>query len=194
MLVTVSLLVVVIFNVGLFVEVVVNVSVVGNSADLEVVVTFKVEDFCVEAASIVEDLLVTVSLLVVVIFDLGVIAEVVVNVSVVGNSADLEVVVTFKVEDFCVEAASIVEDLLVTVSLLVVVIFDLGVIAEVVVNVSVVGNSADLEVVVTFKVEDFCVEFTSLVEDLLVIGVVGNVSVVDNSVVVDDCGVIVSLG
>ena len=194
MLVTVSLLVVVIFNVGLFVEVVVNVSVVGNSADLEVVVTFKVEDFCVEAASIVEGLLVTVSLLVVVIFDLGVIAEVVVNVSVVGNSADLEVVVTFKVEDFCVEAASIVEGLLVTVSLLVVVIFDLGVIAEVVVNVSVVGNSADLEVVVTFKVEDFCVEFTSLVEDLLVIGVVGNVSVVDNSVVVDDCGVIVSLG
>ena len=194
MLVTVSLLVVVIFNVGLFVEVVVNVSVVGNSADLEVVVTFKVEDFCVEAASIVEDLLVTVSLLLVVIFDLGVIVEVVVNVSVVGNSADLEVVVTFKVEDFCVEAASIVEALLVTVSLLVVVIFDLGVIVEVVVNVSVVGNSADLEVVVTFKVEDFCVEFTSLVEDLLVIGVVGNVPVVDNSVVVDDCGVIVSLG
>ena len=62
------------------------------------------------------------------------------------------------------------------------------------VNVSVVVNSADLEVVVTFKVEDFCVEAASFVEDLLVIGVVGNVSVVDNSAVVDDCGVIVSLG
>ena len=194
LLVTVSLLVVGIFDVGLIVEVVVNVSVVGNSADLEVVVTFKVEDFCVEAASIVEDLLVTVSLLVVGIFDVGLIVEVVVNVSVVGNSADLEVVVTFKVEDFCVEAASIVEDLLVTVSLLVVGIFDVGLIVEVVVNVSVVGNSADLEVVVTFKVEDFCVEAASFVEDLLVIGVVGNVSVVDNSALVDDCGVIVSLG
>ena len=125
---------------------------------------------------------------------MGLFVEVVVNVSVVGISADLEVVDTFKVEDFCVEAASIVEDLLVTVSLLVVGIFDLGVIVEVVVNVSVVGNSADLEVVVTFKVEDFCVEAASFVEDLLVIGVVGNVSVVDNSAVVDDCGVIVSLG
>ena len=71
----------------------------------------------------------------------------------------------------------------------------MGVIVEVVVNVSVVGNSADLEVVVTFKVEDFCVEeAASTVEDLLVIGVVGNVSVVDNSAVVDDCVVIVSLG
>ena len=195
MFVTASLLVVVIFNVGLFVEVVVNVSVVGTSADLEVVVTFKVEDFCVEAASIVEGLLVTVSVLVVGIFDVGSIVEVVVNVSVVGTSADLEVVVTFKVEDFCVEAASTVEDLLVTVSLLVVGIFDVGVIVEVVVNVSVVSNSADLEVVVTFKVEGFCVEeAASTVEDLLVIGVVGNVSVVDNSALVDDCVVIVSSG
>ena len=194
LLVTVSLLVVGIFDVGLIVEIVVNVSVLGNSADLEVVVTFKVEDFCVEAASIVEDLLVAVSLLVTVIFDVGLIVEVVVNVSVVGNSADLEVVVTFKVEDFCVEAASILEDLFVTVSLLVAGIFDVGLIVEVVVNVSVLGNSADLEVVVTFEVEDFCVEAASVLEDLLVIGLVGNVSVVDNSAVVDDCGLIVSLG
>ena len=194
MFLTVCLLVVVIFDVGVIVEVLVNVSVVGDSADLELVVTFKVVDFCVEAASIVEDLFVTVSLLVVVIFNVGVIVEVLVNVSVVGDSADLELVVTFKVVDFCVEAASIVEDLFVTVSLLVVVIFNVGVIVEVLVNVSVVGDSADLELVVTFKVVDFCVEAASFVEDLLVIGVVGNVSVVDNSAVVNDCGVIVSLG
>ena len=186
LLVTVALFVFAIIDLGAIVVVVVNVSVVGNFADLEVVVIFKVDDFCVEAASTVEDLLVTVALFVFAIIDLGAIVVVVVNVSVVGNFADLEVVVIFKVDDFCVEAASTVEDLLVTVALLVFAIIDLGAIVVVVVNVSVVGNSADLEVVVTIKVDDFCVEAAFIVEDLLIIEEVVNISVVDNSAVVDD--------
>lgn len=55
---------------------------------------------------------------------------------------DLEVVVTFEVEDFCVEAASIVEDLPISVSVSVFLIFDVGLLVEVVVDVSLVDNSA----------------------------------------------------
>ena len=66
---------------------------------------------------------------------------------------DLEVVFTFEVEDFCVEDASIVEDLLTSVSVSVFVIFDVG----------------------------------------LLVGVAANAFSVDNSAVVDDCIVVISL-
>ena len=66
---------------------------------------------------------------------------------------DLEVVFTFEVEDFCVEDASIVEDLLTSVSVSVFVIFNVG----------------------------------------LLVGVAANVFSVDNSAVVDDCIVVISL-
>lgn len=66
---------------------------------------------------------------------------------------DLEVVFTFEVEFFCVEDASIVEDLLTSVSVSVFVIFDVG----------------------------------------LLVGVAANVFSVDNSAVVDDCIVVISL-
>ena len=130
--------------------------------DLEVVVTFEVEDFWVEAASIVEDLLTSVSVSVFVIFDVGLLVGVAANVFSVDNSAvvddcivvislvwdiasvDFEVVFTFKVEDFCVEAIFIVEDVL-AISLLVVVVFDLCVVFSVVVDVSLVENPAVLD-------------------------------------------------
>ena len=133
---------------------------------------------------------------------------------------DLEVVVTFEVEDCCGEAASFVEDLLISVSVSVFVIFDVGLLVEVAVNVFSVDNSAvvddcvvvisllwdvalvDFEVVFTFKVEVFCVEATVIVEDVLAISllvvvvfaVVVEVSLVDNSAVLDDCRVVGSLG
>ena len=128
----------------------------------DLVVTFEVEDCCVEAASFVENLLISVSVSVFVIFDVGLLVEVAVNVFSVDNSAvvddcvvvisllwdvalvDFEVVFTFKVEDFCVEATFIVEDVL-AISLLVVVVFDLGVVFAVVVEVCLVDNSAVLD-------------------------------------------------
>ena len=55
---------------------------------------------------------------------------------------DLEVVLIFEVEDCCVEAASFVEGLLISVSVSVFVIFDVGLLVEVAVNVFSVDNSA----------------------------------------------------
>ena len=144
----------------LFVEgflVVISVTLVVFG-DLEVVVTFEVEDFWVEATSIVEDLLTSVPVSVFVIFDVGLLVGVAANVFSVDNFAvvdDCIVVIslvwdvasvdfTFKVEDFCVEATFIVEDVL-AISLLVVVVFDLCVVFSVVVDVSLVENPAVLD-------------------------------------------------
>ena len=54
----------------------------------------------------------------------------------------ISVTITFEVEDCCVEAASFVEDLLISVSVSVFVIFDVGLLVEVAVNVFLVDNSA----------------------------------------------------
>lgn len=54
----------------------------------------------------------------------------------------ISVTLTFEVEDCCVEAASLVEDLLISVSVSVFVIFDVGLLVEVVANVFSVDNSA----------------------------------------------------
>ena len=54
----------------------------------------------------------------------------------------ISVTITFEVEDCCVEAASFVEDLLTSVSVSLFVIFDVGLLVEVAVNVFSVDNSA----------------------------------------------------
>ena len=65
----------------------------------------------------------------------------------------ISVTITFEVEDCCVEAASFVEDLLISVSVSVFVIFDVGLLVEVAVNVFSVDN---------FSVVDGCVVVISL--------------------------------
>ena len=66
----------------------------------------------------------------------------------------ISVTITFEVEDCCVEAASFVEDLLTSVSVSLFVIFDVGLLVEVAVNVFSVDNSA---------VVDDCIVVISLV-------------------------------